>query len=174
MKSKITLLTTAITLFATVFLYTYAGEHPETNHTGSKELEMMKSLAGQWNADSSSMPGKTLLITYEVTSSGSAVVETLFKGEPFEMVTIYSDDEGTLSMNHFCSLKNQPRMKVESAPENMLHFRYSGGTNIDSKVDAHMHAMDLTIIDENTVQHAWSLFKDGETSINQIQLTRIL
>ncbi len=173
MKAKLTHISTAIALFSTVFLYTYA-EHAETDATGSKELEQMKSLAGQWNADFSSMPGKTLLVTYEVTSSGSAVIETLFKGEPFEMITIYNDDEGTLAMNHFCSLKNQPRMSLESASETALHFRYSGGTNIDPDVDTHMHAMDLTIIDENTIEHEWALFKNGETAINQIKLTRIL
>jgi hypothetical protein len=174
MKLNLTHLTAAVALFATAFLYTYAGEHPETDHTGSKELEQMKSLAGQWNADSSMMPGKTFLITYEVTSSGSAVIETLFKGEPFEMVTVYNDDEGILAMNHFCSLKNQPRMKLESSSENSLNFRYSGGTNIDPDVDSHMHAMDLIVVDENTIEHEWSLFKDGETAINQIKLSRIL
>ncbi|MBL4575199.1 MAG: hypothetical protein JKY51_03760 [Opitutaceae bacterium] len=172
MKSKQTLFYTLLSLLLATSLYTY-GESSETATKGSKELEQLKALEGQWNADSSKMPGKTYLITYEVTSSGSAVIETLFKGEPFEMITIYSDDEGTLAMNHFCSLKNQPRMKLESTSGNIVHFRYSGGTNIDPEIDAHMHALDLTIIDENTVQHEWSLFKDGEISIHQIQLARI-
>jgi hypothetical protein len=83
------------------------------------------------------------------------VHETLFPGQPHEMVSIYTVDGPDLVMTHYCVLGNQPRMKADpkSAP-GQICFRFAGGSNLDPKKDKHMHAATLTIVDDGHIEIA--------------------
>src|SRR3954468_12502941 len=81
-------------------------------------LEKLKKLAGTWvEADKDGKPTDKVVSVVKVTAGGSAVQETLFPGEPMEMVSVYHLDKGDLVMTHYCVLGNQPRMKAEPGPE---------------------------------------------------------
>ena len=78
------------------------------------QLERLKALAGTWvAADKDGKPTDQVVSVIKVTAAGSAVQETLFPGQPHEMVSIYHLDKGDLVMTHYCALGNQPRMKAE-------------------------------------------------------------
>src|SRR5580692_4998847 len=117
-----------------------AGEpHPTPANAG---LEKMKKLAGTWvAADKDGKPTDQVVSVIKVTAGGSAVHETLFPGQPHEMVSIYTADGPDLVMTHYCVLGNQPRMKADpKSPANQIVFRFAGGTNLDPAKDKHMHA----------------------------------
>jgi hypothetical protein len=125
-------------------------------------LETMKRLAGTWlAADQGGKPTDQVVSIIKVTAGGSAVHETLFPGQPHEMVSIYTV-EPDLVMTHYCVLGNQPRMKADpKSPANQIRFQFAGGSNLDPKKDKHMHAATLTIVDDDHVEIAGVAWEGG-------------
>jgi hypothetical protein len=117
-------------------------------------LEKMKKLAGTWLvADQSGKPTDQVASIIKVTAGGSAVHETLFPGQPQEMVSIYTVDGPDLIMTHFCVLGNQPRLKADpNSSANQIAFQFTGGGNLDPKKDKHMHDVTLTIVDVDHIE----------------------
>ena len=117
-------------------------------------LEKMKRLAGTWLlADKDGKPTMEIASIIKVTAGGSVVHETLFPGQPHEMVSVYAVDGPDLIMTHYCVLGNQPRMKVDpKSPAHQIVWRFAGGTNLDPKKDKHMHEATLTLVDENHIE----------------------
>src|SRR5262245_31283078 len=72
-------------------------------------LEKMKKLAGTWlMSDKDGKPTDQIASIIKVTAGGSAVLETIFPGQPHEMVSVYTVDGSDLIMTHYCVLGNQP------------------------------------------------------------------
>jgi hypothetical protein len=140
-------------------------------------LERLKKLAGTWvEADKDGKPTDKVVSVVRVTAAGSAVHETLFPGQPHEMVSIYHLDKGDLVMTHYCSLGNQPRMKADPASlPKQLHFKFAGGTNLDPAKDMHMHEATVTFVDDDHLEVAGVAWVDGKPSENhcgQLKLVR--
>src|SRR5258706_3522145 len=88
-----------------------AGKAPAPTHPG---LERLKKLAGTWvEADKDGKPTDKVVSIIKVTAGGSAVQETIFPGQPMEMMSVYHLDKGDLVMTHYCMLGNQPQMKAD-------------------------------------------------------------
>jgi hypothetical protein len=119
-------------------------------------FEQMKKLAGTWlAADKDGKATDQVVSIIKVTAGGSVVHETLFPGQPDEMVSIYTVDGPDLVMTHYCVLGNQPRMKADpKSPANQISFQFAGGSNLDPKKDKHMHAATLTIVDDSHIEIA--------------------
>jgi hypothetical protein len=117
-------------------------------------LEKMKKLAGTWLlADNDGKPTDQIASIIKVTAGGSAVHETLFPGQPHEMISVYTVDGPDLIMTHYCVLGNQPRMKADpKSPANQIVLRFAGGTNLDPKKDKHMHEATLTIVNDDRLE----------------------
>src|SRR5438046_8519487 len=126
-------------------------------------LEKMKKLAGTWLlADSDGKPTDQVASIIKVTAGGSAVHETLFPGQPHEMVSVYTVDGSDLIMTHYCVLGNQPRMKADpKSPANQICFQFAGGSNLDPQKDKHMHAHTLTIVDDDHIEVAGEGWEGG-------------
>jgi hypothetical protein len=157
------------------FFTAYAGERPHLPYSGSKEFERMKELAGVWEG-TSNMPkeGAKVRVEYRLSSGGSAIVETLFPGTAEEMISVYHDNKGQLTMTHYCALRNQPRMRLQTADSQSLHFVFADGSNMDPMKDAHMHSLSISFVDNDHIIQKWTLFVDGkekETSV--FELSRI-
>ncbi len=116
---------------------------------GSAELQKLKSFAGEWSGKHKEGDQEMdAVVTYEVTSNGSAVVEKLLSGTPHEMVTIYYDDKnGKLAMTHFCAIGNHPQMSLTSTKDNQFDFVFSERSDLDPATDDHMHAFSLFFIE---------------------------
>jgi len=130
------------------------------------QLERMKKLAGTWvEADKDGKPTDKVVSIIKVTAGGSAVQETIFPGQPMEMVSIYHMDKNDLVMTHYCMLGNQPRMKADpKSPANQIRFNFDGGTNFDPKKDMHMHEGTLTFIDDDHIEFSGAAWVDGKPS----------
>ena len=134
------------------------GKVQAATHPG---LERLKKLAGTWvAAGEDGKPTDQVVSVIRVTAGGSAVHETLFPGQPHEMVSVYHRDGQDLVMTHYCALGNQPRMKADpKSPPNQLHFQFAGGTNLDPAKDMHMHEGTITFVDDDHIEFcgvAWA------------------
>jgi hypothetical protein len=140
-------------------------------------LERMKKLAGTWvAADKDGKPTDQVVSRIKVTAAGSTVHETLFPGQPHEVVSVYHRDGGDLVMTHYCSLGNQPRMKADpKSPRNQLRFRFAGGSNLDPAKDKHMHEGTITFIDDDHIEFTGVCWEGGKADAGhscQMKLVR--
>jgi len=144
-------------LLLTFSLVSYGDEKPEGKlppPPTNANLEKMKKLAGTWvAAGKDGKPTDDVVSIIKVTAGGSVVHETLFPGQPMEMVSVYMVDGPDLLMTHYCVLGNQPRMKADpKSPANQIVWQFTGGTNLDPKKDKHMHEATLTIVDDDHIE----------------------
>jgi hypothetical protein len=159
MAQRFTLGGLALLALAVVAL---GGDKPAAKtHPG---LETLKKLAGTWvAADKDGKPTDKVVSVIKVTAGGSTVHETLFPGQPMEMVSVYHLDKGDLVMTHYCMLGNQPRMKADpKSPEGKIVWKFAGGTNFDPAKDKHMHDATLTIIDDDHIEICGSCWENGK------------
>ena len=171
--ASISLLFTCL-LFVVSFV-AYAGEGRKAPYSGSKEYERMRGLIGAWEGTSNmGKEGQPIRVEYRLTAGGSAIVETLFPGTPEEMISVYHDSNGKLSMTHYCMLQNQPHMKLLKTGTDRLDFMFAGGSNVDPKKDAHMHALTILFVDKDHIIQNWSFFEGGkEKSVTRLNLSRV-
>lgn len=170
----------SVFLFLTCVLFVgslvaYAGEGPGAPYSGSKEYERMKQLVGVWEGTSNmGKEGQPIKVEYRLTAGGSAIVETLFPGTSEEMISVYYDDKGKLSMTHYCMLRNQPHMKLLKAGADKLDFMFAGGGGINPQKDAHMHALTISFADRDHIVQNWTLFENGkEKGVTRLNLSRV-
>lgn len=158
-------------ILATLLAAAYAEDkhnHAAPAAATSPGLEKMKSLAGTWlMTDESGKPTDQVASIIKVTAAGSAVHETLFPGQPMEMMSVYTvDGEGDgsgLAMTHYCMLGNQPRLKGTLAEDGkQIKFDFVAGGNLDVKKDKHMHGAVLTLIDADHIQIEGVAWENGE------------
>ena len=140
--------------------------HDLAPYKGSKALERIKELAGEWKGTVTHLDGKKedVSATYTVTSNGSAVIETIFKGTPMEMTSVYFDQDGKLAMTHYCAVANRPKLSLVKESDNLISLSYSSGDGLDPKKDMHIHALDLEIKGEGSIIQTWLGYEGGKKS----------
>ncbi|MAF64709.1 MAG: hypothetical protein CMJ84_03485 [Planctomycetes bacterium] len=99
--------------------------------------------------------------TYRTIANGSAVVETIFPGQPHEMVTVYHLDGPSLVLTHYCALGNQPRMVASAGEGETIRFRFDSGGNLSVGTDPHMHDARFTFADEERFTSTWTQWDGG-------------
>lgn len=125
-------------------------------------FEKIKKLVGDWQGAAGPNGEPATKINYRLSAGGSVVVETLFPGEPHEMITMYHLDGENLILTHYCAAKNQPRMKlVPGKTPNVLVFDFVGGTNMKPS-DTHMHSAVFRFIDDNHFISEWTSWAGGK------------
>ena len=132
--------------------------------SAKQAFEVMKSLAGDWTGkmqEGGEQPDVKVL--YRVTAAQSAVVETLFPGQPHEMITVYHLDGDKLVLTHYCAAGNQPHMALtRKSTANDLIFDFVSGSNMNPKKDAHMHSAHLHLEGTDTLSAEWTGYKEGK------------
>jgi hypothetical protein len=106
-------------------------------YQGSAAFERMKSLVGRWSGESPEM-GK-MNTEFRLIAGDSVVEERFAEGTPMEMLSVYHDVNGKLTMTHYCMLRNQPRMKLVKQTTDSLTFDLAPtpGLNVP---EGHAHA----------------------------------
>jgi hypothetical protein len=146
----------------------------------------LKLLAGRWTVPLAAAPEvaaatpdakpATLNVEYAVTSGGHTLQEKLFAGTSEEMVSMYFLEGEGLALIHYCSMGNRPHMRLDVAhsTKDDLHFEWDGtATDVDPKVDAHIHRGRIHFVDADTIECEWFLWKDGkEAGRNGFTLSR--
>ena len=140
----------------------------------SADFTKLKSLVGNWEGTSTSkthgeQPAK---VEYKVTSGGNALVETLFPGTEHEMVSVYHDRKGALTMTHYCMLPNQPELDVTKSGDNQIVLDLASRSPIDPN-EPQMHRLTITFNDPDHVIQEWAYYEGGEQKdTTTISLTR--
>ena len=127
-------------------------------------FEFLKSLAGDWEMSGDhDHGGGSNAVNFRVTAAGSSIIQTLFAGEPHEMISMIHWDGDTLLLTHYCALQNAPVMKFEKTDKpGELKFVFHGGTNFDPQVDTHVHEGVFQIKDANTIDTKFVSFTAGK------------
>lgn len=122
------------------------------------QLERLKALAGTWKGKGH---GMDVEVTWRVTGNGSAVVETMGPGTPYEMITVYHLDGDQLLLTHYCGAGNQPTLKAVGGDAGSIAFDFVRATNLKPG-DEHMHALRITFVGPDALRSEWTSWKDGK------------
>jgi len=141
-------------------------------NAGTNEMfNTIKSLAGEWQGKKPD--GENVRVTYEVVSNGSAVMERLQSESEPVMITMYHLDGEHLMMTHYCSAKNQPRMRAAmSNDDKVIRFSFYDVTNLARPTDGHMQKMVMTLKDKNHLVTQWTFVEDGKEHSAPFELQR--
>ncbi|MGN6182855.1 MAG: hypothetical protein ACTHQM_04295 [Thermoanaerobaculia bacterium] len=131
------------------------GAKPDANAAFAK----IKALAGKHDVNLMTPDGEKSTIEYKVSAAGTAVFETMFAGQPHEMITVYTVDKDTVLATHYCAGGNQPimRLNAEKSTANELVFemeRITGNVTPD-----HINGVTFTFGDGGKVEESWSSTK---------------
>jgi len=89
----------------------YSVSHSSKTDHNHARLSDLDSFLGTWvQADENGAATDEVVTEFASTAGGSVVIETLFRGQPHEMVTMYYSSPEGLFMTHYCAGKNHPNM----------------------------------------------------------------
>src|SRR5271166_4796040 len=140
----------------------------KTPITAKSAFTQLKTLSGTWQNKVSGHHeqehASDSKVIYRLTGAGSALVETDFPESDHEMVSVYHLDGDDLRMTHYCSVGNQPHVKLDRANStpNELIFVFDGGTNLDPQKDHHIHGVKITFHEDGKVTSAWDGYAGGK------------
>jgi hypothetical protein len=144
---------------------------------GSKEFNRLKTLVGTWEGMSEmGMKGEAqkINILYKLTSNNSAIVETLSPGTPHEMVSVYHDINGKLSMKHYCALGNQPLMELNDSDDSSISLVFAANNTLDPNKEPHMHALNIVFENDDSIVQNWTHQNGSEgKEVHTFKLTRV-
>jgi hypothetical protein len=154
-----------------------AAELAKARHQFSPGLEKIKGLAGRWEGTTfrEGNGTRSAVVTYEVTSGGSAVIERLFPGTLGEMTTMYHDDSsGHLVADHYCNAANQPKLRLMESNGERLYFVLSPESDLKADLEGHAHELTLLVGADGSLTHDWLNHYLGLPAAKRnIKLTRI-
>jgi len=140
-----------------------ADHHQQPSKEFSKSFNQMKSLVGTWTGTMDMGQGpEAFEVQYRLVSGGSVIEERTFPGTPKEMVTMYHDKNGKLSLVHYCMLQNQPAMIEKKSSGDTIEFDFDPSCDVNVKKEMHMHSLTLTFNDDGSVTQSWIMYADGK------------
>ena len=115
-----------------------------------------------------------MTVQYRLLAGGTVLEERTFPETPMEMVTMYYEKDGKLAMTHYCILGNRPSMTVKSSDEKTLRFDFDASCGINTKTEAHMHALTLRFDNPDTITSTCkSIFNGQEQASKPATLKRV-
>ncbi|HEX2835777.1 MAG TPA: hypothetical protein VHW00_22400 [Thermoanaerobaculia bacterium] len=159
-SSRGTASATAMIALSLIGLNVYAHDHGQAGKSdASAAFAKIKALAGKHEVNLMSPDGEKSTIEYRVSAAGSAVFETMFAGEPHEMITVYTVDKDSVLATHYCAGGNQPILRLNAAKskDNELVFemeRITGNVTPD-----HINGVTFKFGDGGKVEESWSSTK---------------
>lgn len=137
----------------------------------SAEWDKVKSLAGEWLGK---MGTYEVSSTYQVVGAGSAVMMLLPGEKPGEeMITMFHPDGKDILVTHYCSAKNQPRMKLApSSNPNELRFKFLDVTNVGDPAEGHMQEVALIFDGPDNHIQEWTFSSNGKLTTEKFDLRR--
>lgn len=131
-------------------------------YKGSAAFEKMKTLVGKWSAESPTM-GK-MHTEFRLIAGDSVIEERFAAGTPMEMLSVYHDVNGKLTMTHYCMLRNQPKMKLVKSTADSLTFDLAPTPGLNPAKDKHMHGATYTFIDANHFKLDGVAWENGKSA----------
>lgn len=157
-----------------ILAFSAFNSNAEKRSLSDQQFNTIKSLVGNWEGYKDNDKKKPVVLSYELSGAGSAVVEKIFKGTPQEMVTVYHKNGDKVMLSHYCALGNQPRMGAAPTGDGKkIAFEFIDGSNMDAKKDAHMHSLTLTSISAGKLKQEWTSYDKGKAGpVSTFSFTR--
>ena len=114
-------------------------------------------LDGRWRLE-----GTEDWIEFDASSSGTALREVMFPGQPHEMTNMYTLDGDSIVMTHYCAVGNQPRMRADVIGDGQLVFQFDGITDLGTETEEYMGEMTLVWTGEDRLEQHWRSFQAGK------------
>lgn len=171
---KLTIHSLCATLLLSAAALLNAGE-PGKTAPSSPEFERMKALVGTWHGKADIGQGPVDMdIQFRLLAAGNVLEERMFAGTPHEMVTMFYDKAGKLSLTHYCVMGNRPEMALKSSDANTIKFDFDSCCGIDTAKESHMHAMSIRFDDADTLTTGCQAVIDGkEVPNHDVTLKRV-
>lgn len=133
------------------------------------EFEKMKSLEGVWEGIAST--GARMVNTFRIIADGSALLHVEQREGRQDIVTIFYPVGKELRADHYCYLKNQPRLVAKaSANPSSISFEMRESTNVSATNAAHHAISNWRFIDANHHAQEWLVFENGK-QVRSTQMT---
>jgi hypothetical protein len=144
----------------------------ESQAKTATSIEKLKTLVGDWSATSPA--GEPFTNKIRLVSNGTTIEETFQAPEHDQMVTMYTPDGNRVSLTHYCSMGNQPRMEtpVMTPDGAIFEFTFTGATNLPDAKEPHMHHMVLRVADSDHFSETWTMQVNGKDQAETFQFTR--
>jgi hypothetical protein len=158
----------SLILLATLATIPAVAQGPATD--AQRAFATLKSMPGTW--EGKTPDGHPVQVNFKVTAGGSAVMSEILGHE--DMISMFHlDGPNRLLMTHYCAAGNQPRMQASLSPDGKtITFKFVDATNLDSPETGHMHAMVLTLVDENHHTEEWTFLNHGKEMKEVFDLRR--
>ena len=119
-------------------------------------FKKLQSLAGDWEGKDEH--GMAVRTNFKVVAGKTAVIETIAPSGMEEMVSLYSVDQDSIALAHFCPTDNQPRMRATLASQEIkeLDFTFEGAGNLKSPSAGHQHHLVLHFEDADHITETWT------------------
>ncbi len=163
-------LATFVLLFTAMTLI--AGTPPDDKTASG--LDKLKQLVGTWKG--TGPEGKPVTLSYRLVSGETTLMETLDMADKKEnMISVYHLDDKNVMMTHYCSLGNQPRMRLsqDAKDPNRFVFNFVDATNLDSKKNPHMHKLIVTLKDSDHFTQEWFMQAEGKENPSLFSFERV-
>jgi hypothetical protein len=128
--------------------------------TAEEALGKLKTLAGKWDARVMKEDGPHAAVDFRVTSGGTAVMETLFAGTPHEMITMYTVEGENLVARHYCTMGNQPTLRLDRAKSTHSELVFAFDKVI-GKQDDHLHDGRIRLNGSGGFEASWNFKTSG-------------
>jgi hypothetical protein len=137
-----------------------------------KAFTTIKNMPGTWEGKTAD--GRSLQVTFKVTSGGSAVMSEIVGHGSEDMISmIHMDGPNKLLMTHYCGAGSQPRMQASVSPDaKTITFTYFDATNLAAPDAGHMQRMVLTLLDDNHHTEDWTFVDHGKEMKESFDLRR--
>lgn len=135
-------------------------------------FKKLQTLAGEWEGkDEHGMDVKT---SFKVVATNTAVMETLAPSGMDEMVSLYSVDQDSIALVHYCPTNNQPRMRATPDSDDIkeLVFEFQGAGNLKSPSEGHQHHLVIRFEDANHITETWTWRANEKDALMVFHLTR--
>lgn len=157
----------AICIFTGAWSVVHADDvsHTPPPDNSSAELNRIKTLAGRWESTTSAFgkEDEKVYTKYTIVAGGSAVLERFAPGTPYEMSSVYYDnDKGKLTMTHYCLMRNRPTLTLKEAKDDTLTLNVTKVEGLKNKKDPHMGDITLTFKDADHFSSSCSGQKEGK------------
>jgi hypothetical protein len=133
----------------------------------------LQALAGDWSGKDEH--GGAVTSRFEPVAGNTAVMESLKMADMGEdMLTLYSVDQNSIVLMHYCPTNNQPKMRATpgTGAVQELVFSFEGAGNLPDTSAGHEHKLVIQFEDMDHITERWTWRRAGKDTEMVFHLAR--
>ena len=153
-------MTKTISIVILLLAVSYAST-ARADEAAQRAFQQLQTLAGDWDGQDDA--GHAVKTTFALAVSNTALLETLKMPDGYEMLTVYSVDQNTIALLHYCPTNNQPQMRAippDGAVRN-LTFEFQRAGNLANLDIGHERKLVIQFQDRDHITERWTWHQNG-------------